>query len=320
MRNECVEGLRGWIMIWIILFHYTTRYGQLFSVDIPFSFDNGGEIGVAVFFVISGFFLQKSLVNIKQGGKSVLEFIANKYWRLYPAYAISVVIIFTIINLVGLPIREVSWKDFIVNMLFIYHPGFDYVDGAHWFIADLIKIQVFLSLLFLFGTGKRKAIIYVMTFAAMVVLAVDRNYDNEILHKLCIWASVNSFLNVMCGIIISLASHKKDIACLALIILFQAFSVGSPLLFIICVLLFIALIEKKKYTDFIIKSRIFNNKIIVKIGGLSFYWYLIHQNIGYAVIGKFDNYIIGLFSAIILTILMAYILSLFVAKIPKKLI
>lgn len=55
-------------MIWIILFHYTTRYGQLFSVDIPFSFDNGGEIGVAVFFIISGFFLQKSLVNIKRGG------------------------------------------------------------------------------------------------------------------------------------------------------------------------------------------------------------------------------------------------------------
>ncbi len=317
MRNECVEGLRGWIMIWIILFHYTARYSQLFSVNVPFSFDNGGEIGVAIFFVISGFFLRGALMNPKSGG---VKFIVNKYWRLYPAYAISVAAIFAIINLVGLPIREVGWKDFVVNMIFIYHPGFDYVDGAHWFIADLVKIQIVLSVLFLFKVERRKAIILVMTLAAMIVLAADRIYDNGILHKLCIWASVNSFLNIMCGIIISMASQKKDIALLIFIILFQALSVSSPLLFIICVLLFIALTENNKCNEFISRSRVFNNKLIVKIGGLSFYWYLTHQNIGYVILNKSDNYIAGLSSAIAITILMAYILHLIINKIPKKII
>lgn len=318
MRNESIEGFRGLMMIWIVLFHYTTRYRQLFSVDSPFSFENGGEIGVAIFFIISGFFLSKSLLNPNRGG--TLRFIVNKYWRLYPAYAISVVVIFAIINIVGLPIRQVGWSDFIVNMLFIYHPGFDYVDGAHWFIADLIKIQILLSLLFFIERKKRKTIIYVVTFVSIILLTIDRSYNNEILHKLCVFASVNSFLNIMCGIIMSMA-YKKTEYCLAFfIVLFQSLSFCSPLLFILYVLIFIVLTEKNKYSDFIVKSRVFNNKLIIKIGILSFYWYLIHQNIGYVIIHTCDNYIIGLFSAVILTISTSYILKFIVDKMPKNLL
>lgn len=303
-------------MIWIILFHYTTRYSQLFSEEVPFSFNNGGEIGVAVFFVISGFFLGKPLLsNELQGGQSALRFVINKYWRLYPAYAIAVVLIYTIISFIGLPVREVGWKDFAVNLLFIYHPGFDYVDGAHWFISDLIKIQIFLSCLLVFSVEKRKLILYIMAILAISVLYIDAFSSNELLHKTCTFFSVKSFLNVVCGLLISIAKEKKEFCWAIISILLLSFLFHATLLFFIITLTFTMLVRKTEC-----ESRLLNNKLIIRIGRISFYWYLVHQNIGYAIIHSSEDYLVGVVTAIISTFILANILRVIVDKVPKKLL
>ena len=72
-------------MLWIVLFHYTYRITELYpNVSFPFQFNNGGQVGVLFFFVISGFFLGKSLLNSEQLSlKKVCGVIVNKYWRLW---------------------------------------------------------------------------------------------------------------------------------------------------------------------------------------------------------------------------------------------
>lgn len=43
-KNLGIQGLRGLLMIWIVLFHFTTRYGQLYpnKINYTIEFSNGG--------------------------------------------------------------------------------------------------------------------------------------------------------------------------------------------------------------------------------------------------------------------------------------
>lgn len=65
MRNIAIEGMRGYLILFIVLYHYTHRY--LFYGNEPFcwetGFSVGKNLGVAGFFVISGFLMLKSLNN-----------------------------------------------------------------------------------------------------------------------------------------------------------------------------------------------------------------------------------------------------------------
>ena len=79
--------------------------------------------------------------------------------------------------------------DLCVNILFIWHPGFGYVDGAHWFLAVLIIIQFATAALMLFKKKNR----YIVCLVIYLLLSVA-----------CIWQGFPRH-----GIIILLASEVK---------------------------------------------------------------------------------------------------------------
>lgn len=64
-RNILIDLLRIILLAWIVLFHYTVHYNKVYGVDLPFrfTFENGGTVGVAIFFIISGFFAATSLLR-----------------------------------------------------------------------------------------------------------------------------------------------------------------------------------------------------------------------------------------------------------------
>lgn len=64
-RNAGVDGLRGLLMVWIVLYHYTSRYnvtciGNEITYPIT-SPHKAGVYGVMLFFIISGYFIGKSI-------------------------------------------------------------------------------------------------------------------------------------------------------------------------------------------------------------------------------------------------------------------
>ena len=70
-RNWLVDGLRFFLIAWIVLFHYT-----IFETDDPsfqlgysITFDNGGNVGVSMFFFISGFYMGKKMLQSGGGQK-----------------------------------------------------------------------------------------------------------------------------------------------------------------------------------------------------------------------------------------------------------
>ncbi len=75
-RTLSIEGLRGALMVWIVLYHYTCQYNtisEIHEIFFPLTFPTGGVYGVMMFFVISGYFIQNSLVSAGGGAKVLLN-------------------------------------------------------------------------------------------------------------------------------------------------------------------------------------------------------------------------------------------------------
>ena len=326
MKNYNVEGLRGLLMIWIILFHYTTRYSGLYNETVPVSFNNGGKVGVAMFFVISGYFLSHSLLESSYGLKNVTKFVVNKYWRLYPAYLISVVLIYTVTSFFCVgedAIRTVDVKTFLINCLFVYHPKVEFVDGAHWFIASLVKMQIALGFLLLFKKNRRH-IILLLTIIILIAVAINMYFPNTQFVKLDSIIKFIDFAELFLGIALYISLRFKDWIFCALAFLLCLYVATSThiLLFMVYIILFIILIlPQNRIKKYIINTHFFDNHVILYLGRISFTWYLIHQNIGYTIINSCNgNYILGVILAFVVTFGMAVGINILVEKIPKRIV
>ena len=104
MKNNRIEGLRGLLILWIVLYHYTFRYNGLFdkAIDFPLQFTNGGEVGVMMFFVISGYLAGRSVLN----GEGILNSFLKRYWRLWKPYSMAVLFITLWCTLIHFPGRQ----------------------------------------------------------------------------------------------------------------------------------------------------------------------------------------------------------------------
>ena len=169
-RNNWVEAYRFVLIFLIALFHFSARYPEIYpEASFSFNFYEGGGIGNFMFMFISGFFLTQSLIG-KNGYKNQIKFIINKWWRLFPTAALSVIIIYVVTYFYPLcSDRMVSFQQLLYNFLII-HPGIPYVDGSHWFISALLQIQIVLSFLFLINKTRHKIIIIILLFFISILL------------------------------------------------------------------------------------------------------------------------------------------------------
>jgi len=80
-RIDELEGVRALLAIWVLVFHVFVIGG----FDVPRVLDGGHAVGV--FFALSGFVIARLL---QRGRERYHVFIARRFLRLYPAYAICV--------------------------------------------------------------------------------------------------------------------------------------------------------------------------------------------------------------------------------------
>jgi len=76
-RSPALDGLRGFALIWVVTYHFTSSAGPL----------KGGWVGLDVFFVLSGFLITAMLLDeIRVHGRvSLPKFYARRALRLLPA-------------------------------------------------------------------------------------------------------------------------------------------------------------------------------------------------------------------------------------------
>jgi peptidoglycan/LPS O-acetylase OafA/YrhL len=86
-RNAPLDAVRGLAAVGVFVFHTSNRVGETYGT--PYRFLGHLDVGVRVFFVLSGYLIYGPFVRAHLrhgGGLPIGEYIWKRFWRIYPAY------------------------------------------------------------------------------------------------------------------------------------------------------------------------------------------------------------------------------------------
>jgi peptidoglycan/LPS O-acetylase OafA/YrhL len=102
-----LEGLRGWMAIWVWVTHVSTMAGfQLKKNEGVGWVLANGEFAVAIFVVLSGFVISKTIAESWSGGR---DFFVRRTFRLFPVYLICLGASVLILNLSIELLHDMPW-------------------------------------------------------------------------------------------------------------------------------------------------------------------------------------------------------------------
>ena len=91
-----IDGLRGIAALWVVLFHADPhgRISQFTSVLpqwLVYILFEKGSLGIAIFFVLSGFLIAYSLQNARINFSFLKSFVLRRFVRLNPTYYVAII-------------------------------------------------------------------------------------------------------------------------------------------------------------------------------------------------------------------------------------
>lgn len=147
-----LDALRALAAINLVLFHFTHVYAVKFGYSSPLGFEwPYGAYGVEMFFILSGFVNSMSLMR---RGKPV-DFVAARMIRIIPIFLMVIIANLWILRLA--PMNDtVSMSQFVANMTLIPRVlGYETVDPVMWTLQIEMMFYATLVILFKIGALKR---------------------------------------------------------------------------------------------------------------------------------------------------------------------
>jgi peptidoglycan/LPS O-acetylase OafA/YrhL len=170
MRITQIDGLRGIAALLVMTFHLTTRYGQLYghTTELPVTLP-WGNLGVQLFFAISGFVILMTLRNLR----SPLDFVVGRFSRLYPTYWASMFLTALLLALWPLQGHDISAGQVLWNVLMFHELfGIASVSGAYWSLKVELIFYVLMFAFWAFGYLRRPLIV----MAAWLVVSIASKF------------------------------------------------------------------------------------------------------------------------------------------------
>jgi peptidoglycan/LPS O-acetylase OafA/YrhL len=283
-----LDALRGIAALAVVLFHYTTRYNEIYghSDSLIFRFPLG-HYGVQLFFIISGFVIFMTLERMRTG----MDFVVSRFSRLYPAYWVAVALTFSVVAFAALPGRQIGLSAAAVNLsmlqTFAHIPS---VDGVYWTLAVELCFYAIMLGLFKARLLQRIESVAIVWLTLVISTSVAERYMNSFIVGPIKVFLIIEFANLFIAGIMFYKIRKGEAtaltyATLSLCLIAQRFVSDweATLVVLFCFLLFFATV--KGWMRFIVI------RPLVFLGTLTYTLYLVHQNIGYAVIkglGRFS--------------------------------
>lgn len=306
-----LDALRGIGALCVLVFHYSTRFHEIFpaAAHVPFSFP-GGNYRVLLFFAISGFAIFFTLDRIR----TVADFAINRIARLYPAYLVAMLLTLSVEYLAHAWTLMIGPSAILANMTMLQ--GFAFlpeVDGAYWTLTVEIAFYVCMVSLWKFGGMKRLEPLLLGWLALrwlyfawpdmperIVMLLVLRYVPFFIIGMLCyrIWSGQRRWRQQMpyaaAAVLTVAATDTPDIALVAVALL--AIFAGMM----------------RGWLRFIAVGP------LTWLGGISYSFYLIHQHIGFVVMLKASAVGFGPWTAFALAFLVALALGTLVNRLVER--
>ena len=163
-----IDALRGVAALAVVLFHYTTRFAELYRPSTATAFSvPWGFYGVNLFFIISGFVIFMTLDRARRP----MDFVVSRFSRLYPTYWAAIALTFAVVHLLGLPGKEVDLLTAVKNLSMLQGLfGVPAVDSVYWTLE--IELLFYAGMLLLFWL-KRLAMVHRLALGLLAVRWLD---------------------------------------------------------------------------------------------------------------------------------------------------
>lgn len=318
-----LDALRGIAALVVVLFHYSSRYQEIFGHEKSgyLTTFGWGHYGVQLFFIISGFVIYMTVLKVK----SVKDFTIKRIIRLYPAYIFAVILTFSIVSLYSLERLQTPLPDAILNLTMFqgFMPGVDVVDGVYWSLRVELTFYIIVGFLLFFKLERKVMLFSVGWLVVSTLIQVTHSiFDNRLLMLIESFSISNYSHLFIIGIMFFMLKDNSELKYHLVI----ALSIGYDFIFLG--------LESALFTTFFVslfyliingKLKFLNSRILVFFGAISYTLYLVHQNIGYVIIHFMES--IGLthelfiIIPILISILIAYaIMQLIEKPIQNKLL
>lgn len=275
-----LDALRGIGALCVLIFHYSTRFHELFpqASHVPFSFP-GGNYRVLLFFTISGFAIFFTLDRIR----TVADFVVNRFARLYPAYLVAMLLTLSIEYLAHATQLLIGPVAILANFTMLQ--GFAFlpeVDGAYWTLTVEIAFYFCMIAIWKFiGIRRLEPVLAVWLLIRwlfwiwpdmperIIMLLVLRYTPFFVIGMLAyrVWRGNRTL------------RQQAPYAALALASIATMETWDVTLVGCVLVALYVALIHGH--------LRFLAIRPLVWLGGISYSFYLIHQHVGFVVMLEF---------------------------------
>lgn len=309
-----VDALRGLAAVAVVLFHFTTRFKELFDVNpissIAFPY---GHYGVNLFFIISGFVI---FMTLERTTKS-MDFVVSRFSRLFPAYWCAIVLTFSVTHLLGLPGKIVDLGTALANMIMVH--GFFrvvHVDDVYWTLE--VELLFYCGMFLLYKTkqlGSIHGALLGLLLVRLIYYFLEHHWGINlpwIIYRLLILQYLPWFA---LGIsVFQLVNHSRTR------VWHPAFrtSIFSIVVLLICESAAVAMLAVIfASTVFLAASgrlRFLRTGPFVWLGTISYPLYLLHENIGWSLIIRLLSMKLPMDITIILTISFVLLLASAVTK------
>ncbi|RFU23439.1 acyltransferase family protein [Geodermatophilus marinus] len=172
---RALDGLRLVVALMVALYHYLGRESasDFWGVDVHRVFPNAdflahyGWLGVQIFFVISGF-----VICMSSWGKSVGQFATSRVVRLYPVYWAAICLTFLVVTFVPTVIEAPTLGAVLANMtMFQEGLGARHVDGVYWTLWVELRFYLLFALVVWTGLSYRKVALFCAAWTIAIPLS-----------------------------------------------------------------------------------------------------------------------------------------------------
>ncbi len=183
-RLQVLDGLRAIAIVLVIGYHYFVRWTPPLAPDNFYPYGDFaaefwlfryGDLGVELFFIISGFVISMTLFR----SRTIGQFFWKRFSRLFPTMLLCSALTYLILTLIPNSPFHPDLRDFIPSLTFtepllwskVFGVPFRAVDGAYWSLFVEVKFYFWISVLY-FSTGAAR-FFRVVAWAFGILVLID---------------------------------------------------------------------------------------------------------------------------------------------------
>ena len=182
-----LDGWRGLSILFVLATHLLPLGPKAWRLNETF-----GPIGMAIFFVLSGFLITNFLIH----RPNLFDFIVRRFFRIIPLAWLYL--------LFALPILGVSFSDYLPHFFFYGNwPPMSFIAGSSHFWSLCVEMQFYVGIAVLFFCFKERAL-YITVILCFIFTAYRVNSGVHI--------AINTYFRIdeiLAGVIIAMAFNNR---------------------------------------------------------------------------------------------------------------